>query len=72
MIDIKEFLEVKEVMKKKYNKSILLSDIRCVNIKNLKYTCKDYPIKIYIIIDISGEIYIVKKYATGELKAKII
>ena len=72
MIDIKEFLEVKEVMKKKYNKSILLSDIRCVNIKHRKYTCKAYPTKIYIIIDISGEIYIVKKYATGELKAKII
>lgn len=72
MIDIKELLEVKEAMKKKYNKSILLSDIRCVNLKKLKYTCKDYPIRIYIILDEYGEIYIVKKYATGELKAKII
>ena len=72
MINIKELLEVKKAIKKEYKKRILLRDIRGVNLKNLKYTCKNYPIKIYIIIDIYGEIYIVKKYATGELKAKNI
>ena len=67
-----ELKKVKELIEKSYNQQIEVKDIRCISLKTLKYICKEYPIRIYIFVDKYGNIYTIKKFATAELRLKII
>lgn len=71
-MDKEELKKVKKLIERVYNKEIELKDIRCITLKTLEYVCTDYPVRIYIFIDEYAKIYIVKKFATGELKLKVI
>ena len=72
VVDVEEIKVVRNLIEKTYKKKIGERNIRCITLKKLENICKDYPIRIYIFIDDYGNVYTVKKFATGELKLKII